>query len=80
MRVFAAWNIPTSGFNGTDFWVYCLQENMGWSLLVSSRFTPPEDQAHSVEVDPEHHELRFLGRDGKVYYRVSVAGCRWTEP
>jgi|GEM_PF-6471662 len=81
MRVFAVWNIPTSGLNVTDFSVYCLEEiATGWHLLVSSRFTPPEDQAHTAEIDPEHHELRFLGRDGKVYHRVSVAGCRWTEP
>jgi hypothetical protein len=81
MRVFAVWNIPTSGLNVTDFWVYCLQEEWaGWNLLVSSRFTPPEDQAHTAEIDPERHELRFLGRDGTVYHRVSVAGCVWTEP
>lgn len=78
MRVFVAWNIPTSGFNGTDFWVYCQPDAISkskWHLEVSSQFVPAGDQAHSAVVVPALHELRFLGKDGQIYHRVSLASC-----
>jgi len=31
-------------------------------------------------LDTKTDEVRFLGRDGEVYHRVSVAGCRWKRP
>ena len=80
VRVLVAWNIPTSGVNGTDFWIYCRAETAGWTLLESGYFQPREDQAHSTVLDTKTDEVRFLGRDGEVYHRVSVTGCRWKRP
>lgn len=80
MRVLAAWNIPTSGVNWTDFWIYCLAETGGWTLLESGYFQPREDQAHSAALDTKTDEVRFLGKNGEIYHRVSVAGCRWKRP
>lgn len=79
MRVLAAWNIPTSGVNYTDFWVYC-QVPGGWKLFDSGWFQPPEDQAHSAVLDGKTAEVRFLGEDDAVYHRVSVEGCRQKRP
>ena len=76
MRVLVAWNIPTSGVNWTDFWIYCLADTGGWRLLESGYFQPREDQAHSAVLDTKTDEVRFLGRNGEVYHRVAVAGCR----
>lgn len=80
MRVLAAWNIPTSGVNFTDFWVYCQEPTGGWRLLESGWFPPPEDQAHSAVLDQKTAEVRFLGKDGAVYHRVPVEGCKQKRP
>lgn len=80
MRVLAAWNIPTSGVNYTNFWVYCQVPTGGWKLLDSGWFQPSEDQAHSAVLDEKAAEVRFLGKDGAVYHRVPVAGCKQKPP
>lgn len=80
MRVLAAWNIPYSGLNWTDFWVYCLAPTSGWTLLESGYFRPLEDQAHGAVLDEATAEVRFLGRDGTVYHRVPVDGCKVKRP
>ena len=60
MRVFVAWNIPTSGINTTYSWVYCLQES-GWLLFAASQFQPHQDQVHRAEIDDAKREVRSLG-------------------
>lgn len=79
-RVFAAWNIPTSGFNATYYWVYCPHDVSGWQLVDAGTFVPSAEPAQSAVLDPERDELRFVGRHGQTYHRVSVRGCKRTLP
>ncbi|MEO8505523.1 MAG: hypothetical protein ABI609_16630 [Acidobacteriota bacterium] len=79
MRVFVAWNIPTSGMNSTDSWVYCLHES-GWQLIAASRFQPQQDQIHRVEIDDAKREVRFVGNGGEADHRVPLRNCVWENP
>jgi hypothetical protein len=75
LEVFVIWNIPTSGWNGTDYWVYCRSERAFWSLIEGSWFQPKVDMAHSVLVDPQRRTVTFLGPDGETFKTVSVQAC-----
>jgi hypothetical protein len=76
LEVFVAWNIPTSGWNGTDYWVYCRRERAtAWHLIESSWFQPRNDRAHSAVVDPRRRKVRFLGPRGETFKTVSVRAC-----
>jgi hypothetical protein len=77
MRVFVAWNIPTSGLNETYYWIYCLGI-AGWKLKQSSSFLPSRDQVHSAAVDAAEKEVRFLGAGGKIERRVPIGMCKWS--
>ncbi len=76
-HVFVAWNIPWSGRNTTDYWIYCLQES-GWSLLTSATFQP-RNLADRAVFDRAAGEVVFLEADGRVAHRASVARCRFTD-
>jgi len=78
MRAFVFWNIPWSGRNETDYWIYCLQDS-GWLLLKSATFQPDHDQAHSATFDATAHRVRFLDADGAELHHAPIAGCRWDE-
>lgn len=73
-RLFVIWNIPTSGLNVTDYWIYCRRSG-AWTLLEASQFQPAEDQTHYAAVDSFDLEVRFFGPRGQLSKTVSVASC-----
>jgi hypothetical protein len=75
MHVFVTWNIPWSGSNETDYWIYCAQKD-GWRLLKHDTFQPIHDQAWSAQIDASRHVVRFLDDKGVLQFEAPVDGCR----